>query len=73
MYVTDLANNDGVSPIECMTAARHSVSANAAYQQSITKSECNRYIALGIEENEVLETSVPTIKYTSTTPTTKIN
>ena len=56
-----------------MIAARHStVSANAAYQQHTTKSECNRYATLGIERNKVSETSVPTIKSTSTTPTTNL-
>ena len=55
-----------------MIASRHStVSANAAYQQPTTKSECNRY-AMGIEQNKVSETSVPTIKSTSTTPTTNL-
>ena len=56
-----------------MIASRHStVSANASYQQSTTKSECNRYAALGIKQNKVSETSVPTIKSTSTAPTTNL-
>ena len=69
----DFANNDGVSPTECMIASRHStVSVNASYQQSTTKRECNRYAALSIQQNKVSETSVPTIKFTSTTPTTNL-
>ena len=57
LYVTHLANDEGVSAKETMLAARHSsISANAAYQQSTSRSESNRYKALGYKPTKTSET-----------------
>ena len=70
--MTDLANDDSVSATECMIAARHStVSANAAYQQTTTSSESNRFAALGFERKDS-ETSKRTIKSTTDYTTTNL-
>ena len=46
-FITDLANDDGVSIVETMAAARNkSASASAAYQTTSKKSEVNRLKAL---------------------------
>lgn len=58
--MTHLANDEGVSAKEVMLAARHSsVSANAAYQQSTSHSESNRYKALGYQPTKTPHTSTP--------------
>ena len=57
LYVTYLANDEGVSAKETMLASRHSsISANAAYQQSTSRSESNRYKALGYIPPKTSET-----------------
>ena len=57
LYVTYLANDDGVSATETMLASRHSsISANAAYQQSNSRSESNRFKALGYIPPKTSET-----------------
>ena len=55
--MTYLANDDGVSAQEAMVASRHSsISANATYQQSNSRSESNRYKALGYIPPKTSET-----------------
>ena len=49
MFITNLANGDGVSLAECMDSSRHnSVAASNIYQERDSKSETNKFKALGI-------------------------
>ena len=49
MFITNLANGDGASLRECMDSSRHnSVAASNIYQERDSKSETNKFKALGI-------------------------
>ena len=50
MFITNLANDPGVSPTERMAASRHnSIVASAIYQKAGEVSEFRRFAALGIK------------------------
>ena len=49
-FITNLGNGNGVGDEERMVSSRHnSVGASAIYQERDSKSECNKFTALGIE------------------------
>ena len=49
LFVTRLANGNGVSDEERMASSRHeSLSASAIYQEQNSESESNKFAALGI-------------------------
>ena len=49
MFITELANDDGVNSVEVMNSARHACAeSSAAYQCRSGTSESNKFAALGM-------------------------
>jgi hypothetical protein len=70
MFITNLANDPGVSPTERMAASRHnSVAASAIYQEAGGVSESRRFAALGIKVTPETDLKI----YPSVTETQKSN